>query len=196
MKKIFTITFTITLMILAVSSFTLGQTGDEAAVIQLEQDIYKAAGQGDAKMLDRIWADEFTATFNGSVATKQDLLANLPKSPDRTLTTDFSEMKARVFGDAAVLTGVITFKSKDAGKEDVRYSRFTDTFVRRKNGWQLVAAQLDEVPAWQARKLEDTELKKLSALGCSGESSLKSLNSDVDTYIRFNNATAQTVVVN
>ncbi len=99
------------------------------------------------------------------------------------------------FGDAAVVTGIMAVKIKRGDKEDTNYYRVTDTFARRKSGWQLAASQQNRVPVWRARKMEDSELRMQTAVGCDQEGSLKSLNSDTAAYIRFTNSTNQPVTV-
>ena len=160
--------------------------------MQLEREKAKAYIQGDAKTLERIFADELTdISDDGLVLTKQAVLRNL-----RTLsglTVDFSSLKARVYGTAAVVTGILVFKVMNG--EEADYFRFTDTFVKQQKGWQLIASQQRRIPAWIARELGDNELKPLVVQDCNQESSLRSLNAEVPTVIKFTNTTSQAVVI-
>jgi len=197
MKKI----FTIAVIVLGTSALTFSQNrkpnagepgSEEQAVMQLEREKAKAFIQGDANTLERIFAEELTVTSDdGLVLTKQAVLRNL-----RTLsgvTVDFSTIKARVYGTAAVITGIVVFKVANGDEAD--YVRFTDTFVKQQKGWQLIASQQRRIPAWIARELGDSELKSLVVQDCSQESSLRSLNAEVSTVIRFTNTTSQSVVI-
>jgi len=169
-------------------------SGKEQAVIQAERNMLNAYAQGDSKTLERLLADDLTDTSsNGSVATKQDILKSV--KPNSNLTFDISRLKARVYGDAGVITGILAVKLKEGDKEMTEYYQVTNTFIKRKNAWRIVASQQNLIPVWQARNLEDSELKPVMALDCGQESSLKSLNGDVATYIRFTNSTAQPVIV-
>lgn len=200
MKK----TLTIAVLALAAASLavnqnndtkTSGQTGsEEQAVSQLERELAKACVQGDAKTLERILADELTASLDaGLVLTKPDYLKYLKRL--NGLTVDFPSTNVRVFGNAAVATGLVVFKFDNGGKEQAAYFRFTDTFVKRQSGWQLVATQQQRLSESQLRDLTGSELKVLLAQPCSQEPALKSLNSDSPTGIRFTNATSQPIVV-
>lgn len=190
-------------MITAVAPPALGQngsagtrppSGDERGVLQRERDMLSALTRGDAKALDRILAADVSATSPGGwVAAKRDILADA--KPNGNATFDATRLRARAYGDAAVVTGVMTVRSKQGDQEASQYFRITDTFVRRRNEWQLVATQQTRVPVWQTREMDDRELTASTALDCGRESSLRSLNGDVATYLKFTNSSARTVVV-
>jgi len=164
-------------------------SGGEQTVIQVERDRLNAYTQGDTRTLERLLADDLTDTNpTGFVSTKQAILKSI--KPNSNLTFDGSRLNARVYGDAAVVTGIVAARFKQGDKEIAEYYRVTDTFIKRKNAWQMVATQQNRIP-----NLEDTELKPVTALDCGQESSLKSLNAVVATYIRFTNSTAQPIVV-
>ena len=193
--------FTIAVIVLATATLAFSQNknanagepgSEEQAVMQLEREKAKAYIQGDAKTLERIFAEELTVTSDeGFVFTKQTVLRNL--STLSGATVDFSTLKARVYGTAAVVTGIVVFKV--VNREEADYVRFTDTFVKQQKGWQLIASQQRRIPAWIARELGDSELKSLVVQDCSQESSLRSLNGEVSTVIRFTNTTSQSVVI-
>lgn len=169
-----------------------GQTGsEEQAVSQLKRELAKAYVQGDAKTLERILADELTDTSDGVVLTKQYHLKYL--SPRGGLTADFPTMNVRIYGNTAVVNGIETFET--ANKGNTLYYRFTDTFLKRQGGWQLIASQRQSLPAWKTRYTEINELRVLTIQNCSEEPSLRSLQSEAPTFLRFINATSQPVIV-
>jgi len=169
-----------------------GQTGsEEQAVSQLKRELAKAYVQGDAKTLERILADELTDTADGLVLTKQYHLKYLSSHSD--LTVDFPTMNVRIYGNTAVVTGLETFAT--ANKGNTLYYRFTDTFLKRQGGWQLIATQRQSLPVWKTGYMEVKELRDLTIQNCSLEPSLRSLNSEAPTFLRFVNATSQLVVV-
>jgi hypothetical protein len=49
-----------------------------------------------------------------------------------------SQSRVRVYGDAAVYTGLIQGRGNENGKEFVGYSRITDTWVKLNGKWQLL----------------------------------------------------------
>jgi ketosteroid isomerase-like protein len=66
----------------------------------------------------------------------------------RTVTTQaarIGEMKVRVFGDSAIVTGSDTEKSTSKGKDVIDKYLWTDVFVKRDGRWQAVASQSTKV---------------------------------------------------
>ncbi|HEV7396630.1 MAG TPA: DUF4440 domain-containing protein [Pyrinomonadaceae bacterium] len=195
---------TITIMVFATFSQTSNKkettspngqgSSDEQVVSQLERELAKACGEGDTKTLERILGDELTAVPNeGFALTKQDYLGYLKRLSG--LTIDFPLLNVRVYGNTAVASGLALLKYRSEDGESATYSRFTDTFVKRQNSWQLVATQQQYLPVWKTRYLNDNELKVLTVQDCSQEASSKSLNSEVPTLIRFNNGTSKSIVL-
>jgi len=54
---------------------------------------------------------------------------------------ELSDLKVRVYGNAAVATGLNTAKGTFKGQEINSSFRFTDTWVKRNGKWQAVASQ-------------------------------------------------------
>jgi hypothetical protein len=63
-------------------------------------------------------------------------------------------MQVRLYAETAVVTGRIGSKVQDSLNVQLR---FTDTFLKRKGHWQVVARHYSRIPAEQAR------IKRLSA---------------------------------
>ena len=94
-------------------------------------------------MLGRILAPDYTAIGSrGGMDTRESTLASFKDPGSRVTGCVNSNMKVRIYGDAAVVTGVVT---RDGAFEKVPYKNrqtlFTDTFVRRNGQWQCVASQ-------------------------------------------------------
>jgi ketosteroid isomerase-like protein len=104
----------------------------------------------DVAAMERIEADEFSITHaNGRVLTKADEIAGLkrqtgPRDPNTAFLTEGT--KVRVYGDTAVLTGIVVMKFKDS----VERSRYTDVYVKRDGRWQVVASHLSRLPEEKA----------------------------------------------
>ena len=116
------------------------ETGEQS-VLQVTRDWLAAEEQNDRATLQRIIADDFEGTAPmGNTVFKDDVMPREGSSGGVAITP--SEMKARVFGDTAVVTarGV----QKRGEKRDVR---FTVIFVKRGNEWKMVAGHLSAVPS-------------------------------------------------
>ena len=113
----------------------------EKELLKLEDDWNVAGAKKDAALLDRILAAEYFGTgVDGTTTTKSQELATLKGSSTRTPFV-LSALKAQVYGDTAVVTGVNTGDGVFDGKEVKGAIRFTDVFVRRDGRWQCVASQ-------------------------------------------------------
>ena len=124
----------------------------ESELMRLERDIGAANVRRDKAFFERIEADEFIFTDSaGGLTTKADDIASLdkPAGEFKLVSYDVDDMKVRVYGDTAVVTGRTTTKLQSQDREVINRSRFTDVFVKRDGRWQLVAghsSRLTEPP--------------------------------------------------
>lgn len=144
MKRIL---FTLALIVCAGASFALGQTKDKKSErdLKVEHELRAQVRQWDeadvkrdVAMLNRLLADEFA--FVGGI-DKRKYLAFV-ESGDAGIESAVSDnVKVRVYGDTAVLTGLDTIKGKRKGQEYVERYLYTDVWVKRGKRWQCVATQ-------------------------------------------------------
>jgi len=131
-------------LLIAVVSPVLSQTkpaSTEEVVLQLTRDWLAAEERRDRATLQRIIADDFQGTSPmGNTVSKEDVLP-AEGSQSSFLSINTSELRARIFGDTAVVTGhgVQKFGEK-------RELRFTVVFAKREDRWQMVAGHLSGVP--------------------------------------------------
>jgi ketosteroid isomerase-like protein len=121
---------------------------DIKALRQLENDIAQAWVQRDSQTLDRILADDYTFVGAGDVLiNKEQWVAGVDYPGIRTTSAIVDDLRIRVYGDAAVVTGRAIYRgrSKESG-EFVRRFRFTDTFIRRDSVWKCVASHASALP--------------------------------------------------
>jgi ketosteroid isomerase-like protein len=128
------------LLVPAASGAATGGSGGAEALIRVEERWIDALQRRDAAVVAEILADDFLdSTYKGELRTKGEALAGL-RSPSRADTDQrLSEMRARTWGAAGVVTGINTVTARD-GSFSVRV-RFTDVFVRRGGVWKAVSAQ-------------------------------------------------------
>src|ERR1051326_2513894 len=89
----------------------------EQIIRQLDRERIQAQVSADAVALDRIYADDFIGIGpSGTLRTKKDVLADFTSGSLRfqSITTD--DVRVRVYGNAAVETGLSTMKGQDAEK--------------------------------------------------------------------------------
>jgi ketosteroid isomerase-like protein len=137
----------IAIFLIAGSSLSYAQTGSvEKTILQMERDWTEAGLKKDAKTMDRIVADDWTATdFLGKTVTKSQAIAEMKSGESVSQSVTLGEMKVRVFGNTAIVTGSDTEKSTYKGKDSSGKYVWTDVFVNRNGKWQAVASQSTKV---------------------------------------------------
>jgi ketosteroid isomerase-like protein len=114
----------------------------EAALMKMERDAAAALTKRDIAGFGSIMAEDAVFTGpDGAVQSKAQLLADVKAGELVIESTNISDLKVRVFGDAAVATYATTDKGKYKGRDISGRYRWTDTFVRRGGKWQVVAGQ-------------------------------------------------------
>jgi ketosteroid isomerase-like protein len=109
----------------------------EDQVTQLERDWLTADGKGDVAFLQQMIADDFIgSSFDGGLLNKEDIIPQGGK-PGGFAGATPGETNVRIFGDTAVLMGVIT----TAGPQPNEI-RVTLVCQKRPQGWKMIAARL------------------------------------------------------
>lgn len=93
----------------------------------------------DINALNQIWEDEYLATTpTGQVFTKSDLIAAVKGEAVELEDIKFEDLKLRLFGKMAVVTGLAIVKG-NVGEADFSGSyRGTGIFIKREDGWHPV----------------------------------------------------------
>jgi ketosteroid isomerase-like protein len=118
----------------------------EKTILQMERDWTAAGLKKDFATLDRIIADDWVAIdFQGKAITKAQSIADLKSGSSTNQSVQLGDMKVRVFGNTAVVTGSDTEKSTYKGKDSSGKYVWTDVFVNRNGRWQAVASQSTKV---------------------------------------------------
>ena len=112
----------------------------EQEIRRLDDKRIQAQVNADAAALDRIYADDFIGVGpSGTVRTKPQVISDFTSGDLKfqSITTD--EVRVRVYGNAAVETGLSTMVGQDKGKAVPRDTRFTRVWIKQLGHWQLVA---------------------------------------------------------
>ena len=112
----------------------------EQAVLKLTQEWLDAETKADRAALNRIIADDFLGTGpRGTTVSKTDVIPR--DGPDaHGLAISGQDIKVRVFGDTAIVTGRGVPKVQDRPE-----LRITVVFIKRADRWQMVAGHLSPV---------------------------------------------------
>ena len=123
-------------------SATPNAGSEEAAIEQLERDRQNAFVRGNTDVLDRDTASDYT-TINGvgKMSTKPQMMENLRQGKTKVLSVTLDNLKARIYGDTAVLTGEYRDVNVRDGVQRETHALFTRVFVKNDGHWQAVAYQ-------------------------------------------------------
>jgi uncharacterized protein (TIGR02246 family) len=119
----------------------------EQQVLALNQTWAEAITKGDAAALGRLFADDVIVTSgSGEIRDKAGEIRDAAGGPDpdfvwtHPFTT--SDVRVRVYNDAAVVTGLAKWGFKYKGQEVGQERRYTHLYVRKQGQWQIVAQQV------------------------------------------------------
>jgi len=105
--------------------------------------------QGDIATMNSLLADDFIITVeNGSTFSKSGYIAHNGNSTVHVEISDMSDLKVRMHGNTAVVTGAYHEKGTDKGKPYEYHDRFTDVWMNNNRRWQLIVSHYS-VPARQ-----------------------------------------------
>ncbi len=138
-------------LVMAASSFAFAQ--EEQEIMKLETGWFEARIRNDTATFTRLLAEDFFVTSSSGKArvlgnkwgkrkdgTGRDV--NIGASGDRFVAFNLEDRRVRVYGDAAVSTGLQTFKLETKeGKIREAIHRYTRLYVKQQGQWKMVAAQ-------------------------------------------------------
>ena len=122
------------------------------AILAYERAACAAYERNDAAAIDSLVHDSYTLTDSkGILTTKADDIRDARARAIEFTTFHNADMKVRVYGNAAIVTGrtIVQGKAKDGSVVDVQV-QFTDTVVLEGGHWRIVAghvSRLKPVPA-------------------------------------------------
>ena len=118
----------------------------EEQLKKLETDRAAAVVKGDVATLEKQTSDDYTLiNMNGQMSDKSQMV-NAFKSGQTKLTSDeVSDMKVRVYGNTAVITGKADVTGTLGGKDADGQIMFTRVYVKKGGNWQSVAFQQTRV---------------------------------------------------
>ena len=118
------------------------QTTVEREILRLEDARNQAVIHGDVTALDRMTSDDYTfITLRGELRTKSDILKGFASGSFHYESRQISDLKVRVYGDTAVVTGRSVQKGIENGKDYSGDYRFTRVYVKQTGRWVTVALQ-------------------------------------------------------
>ncbi len=136
----------------SVTSAPVSTENVEQAVTKLENERVQALLRNDMAFIERVYADDYVVTgANGVVRTSAQVVADMKSGVQKIESITNDDVKVRVHGDTAVVTGRTTQKGEYKGQPSISPVLFTRVYVRRGGQWQLVANHSSSIPQKYAK---------------------------------------------
>jgi ketosteroid isomerase-like protein len=121
-------------------------TDQEKSVLQAERDLAMVYQESDADGIARGVMEDYTLTNSrGKITTRADDIEEAKKVDPKYEIFENHDMKVRVHGDTAVVTGTTHTKGISGGKPFDAEFQFTDTFVKDSGRWRLFAGHATKI---------------------------------------------------
>jgi len=116
-------------------------------LIRLENQWTTGLVKRDRALFDKLLAPKFVYTEDDKLMRRDQVLNDVSAGSDTVTAARNEGMEVHEFGAVtAVVTGFLVVEGRGKGGVFTHRYRFTDTWVKRKAGWQIVAAQDYLVP--------------------------------------------------
>lgn len=123
------------------------QNSTETTVAELEKQRFAALVSKDYAYLDKVLAEDlYYCHSNGLIDNKTSFVQSIKDGKLTYQEMVPEELKVRVYGKTAVITGVCAAKVLSNGQQLNTRFRFTDVYVKNKAGWQMVSWQSLRIP--------------------------------------------------
>jgi ketosteroid isomerase-like protein len=135
--------WTLTLCLLAASavSLTAQEKSDASTVRALEMKWTESYKERNIDILSSLLADDFVITIeDGSVFSKPGYITHSADPSVRVQVAELSDLKVRMHGGAAIVTGAYHEKGESNGKRYEYRDRLTDVWMKTGSTWQVVAS--------------------------------------------------------
>ena len=118
-------------------------TSEEDEIRRVEIQWGEAFERRDVASLDRLMVDEYILTDPlGNVRDKAESLAAIATNEVHFESTKSDNVKVRIHGDTAVVTGRSAFRGRYKGWSMAGRYQYTDVLVKRNGSWQAVSSHI------------------------------------------------------
>jgi ketosteroid isomerase-like protein len=111
-----------------------------------ERQWAESVATNDASVLERILDDDFVWIYpDGTKMNKAEAIADARSGPGTFVSNHLDEVSIRFYGKTAVTQGSESWVRKDGAGEKKGRFVWTDVWVKRDDGWKIVASE-DMIP--------------------------------------------------
>ena len=123
------------------SAIAIDNNPEDSKILTLERqwnDVYK---RSDVVRMDELLADDYIITVeDGSTFSKPGYIAHNGNSTVHVEISNMSDLKVRMHGNVAVVTGAYYERGTETGKPYEYHDRLTDVWMKIQNRWRLIAS--------------------------------------------------------
>jgi ketosteroid isomerase-like protein len=124
-----------------VCAFTQDKDKDAATIRSLELKWTESYKAHNIDILSSLLAEDFVITIeDGSVYSKTGYISHSADANTHVQVAELSDLKVRMHGDTAVVTGAYHEKGESSGKPYEYHDRLTDVWMKVSGKWQVVAS--------------------------------------------------------
>jgi len=117
------------------------EKGDAANIRALELKWTESYRQHNIDILSAVLAEDFVITVeDGNQYSKAGYISHSADASTLVQVAEMSDLKVRMHGDTAIVTGAYHEKGESKGKTYEYHDRFTDTWMKISGKWQVVAS--------------------------------------------------------
>jgi ketosteroid isomerase-like protein len=114
---------------------------DAAAVRSLELKWTESYKQRNIDILSSLLSEDFVITVeDGNVYSKAGYISHSADASVHVSVAELSDLKVRMHGDTAVVTGAYHEKGESGGKPYEYHDRLTDVWMKSGGKWQVISS--------------------------------------------------------
>jgi ketosteroid isomerase-like protein len=134
-------TLVVCLLMASATRVPAQERSDAATIRALELKWTESYKQHSIDILSSLLADDFVITIeDGSIFSKAGYISHTADSKVRVQVAEMSDLKVRMHGDTAIVTGAYHEKGESNGKPYEYHDRLTDVWMKTGGKWQVVAS--------------------------------------------------------
>ncbi len=147
MRSRFALALSVWLLVGFSSPLPAQDKSDAATIRSLELKWAESYKQRKVDILAALLADDFVITVeDGMTYSKTGYISHSAEPATKVETADLSDIKVRMHGNTAIVTGAYYERGSTDGKPYEYHDRFTDTWMKSGSRWQVVASHYS-IPA-------------------------------------------------
>jgi ketosteroid isomerase-like protein len=128
-------------LLLAPATMPAQEKSEAATIRALEMKWTQSYKDRSIDILSSLLAEEFVITVeDGNVYSKTGYISHTADPSTHVQVAELSDLKVRIHGDTAIVTGAYHEKGESNGKPYEYHDRLTDVWMKAGGKWQVVAS--------------------------------------------------------